>query len=265
MRKLLFIFIVIFLTGCVAVPTEKVAAVNGFYPVFVQTQNFKLTTYQKILHPGKDVNIYIEGDGHAWASRYQLSKDPSPHSATVMNLATLDPWPNVVYLARPCQYSPQDLRTVCNPKYWSTARYAPEVIQSINTAVTAIKEQAHCKRVHLIGYSGGGALAVLVAAQRRDVASIRTIAGNLDLKTMDKVHNTTPLSESVDPITVAKQVRHIPQLHFCGAKDKVVPSIVATNFIKAAELSTDKVVIVKDVSHSKKWDKYWPTLLKCVP
>ena len=36
------------------------------------------------------------------------------------------------------------------------------------------------KGIHLIGYSGGGAIAVLTASRREDVLSVRTIAANLD-------------------------------------------------------------------------------------
>lgn len=265
MRKILLSLVVIFLTGCGAAPTSKVASSNGFKPDFVQTQQFKLATYKKIKQPGKDVNIYIEGDGHAWITRTLISKDPSPRSSTVMQLAALDPSPNVVYLARPCQFSPQDLKTVCSSKYWSTARYSPAVVQAINNAINQIKQETRSKRVHLIGYSGGGALAVLVAAKRKDVASIRTVAGNLDLKTMDKLHKTTPLSESIDPMSMAKAVSHIPQIHFCGARDKVVPPVIALNFIRAAKLNQRSMVIVKNATHDRNWTKHWPELLKRVP
>lgn len=265
MHKLTFISIFFLLTGCVKSPTTTLSESTNFKQFFVQTTPFRLATYQKILQPGIDVNIYIEGDGHAWLSRSQLSSDPSPHSPTVMQLASIDLNPNVVYLARPCQYSPEDLKTICDDKYWSIARYAPEVVASINDAVTQIKQKANCKNVNLIGYSGGGALAVLVAARRNDVATIRTIAANLDLDAMDKIHNTTPLSESMNPLEVAKQIRRIPQLHFVGAKDKVVPKTIAFNFVHAAQLDDKKVIVVRDASHNKNWNKHWQELLKYVP
>lgn len=265
MQHVIVSIIVILLTGCGPVPTAKVASSNGFKAKHIQTAPFNLATYQKITRPGADVNIYIEGDGRAWIAKSMLSRDPSPQASTVMQLAALDPSPNVVYLARPCQYSPQDLKTVCKPKYWSQARYSPTVVQAINVAINKIKLQSKSKRVNLIGYSGGGTLAVLVAAKRKDIASIRTIAGNLDLRTMDKIHRTTPLAESIDPMSVAASVKHIPQLHFCGAKDKVVPPIIAMNFMHAAQLNPKQVIIVKDASHDHNWNKHWPELLKYVP
>ncbi len=265
MRYIFLAITVITLAGCVPVSTSRVAQKNGFTQAYVQTEKFRLATYKKINKPGKDINIYIEGDGRAWITRSMLSTDPSPRTSTVMQLAALDPNPNVVYLARPCQYSPGDLKTVCHAKYWSAARYSPTVVQSINDAITQIKNYAKAKKVNLIGYSGGGTLAVLVAAKRTDIASIRTIAGNLDLTTMDKIHNTTPLRESIDPLSVAMKVKDIPQIHFCGAKDKIVPPVVAKNFAKVAKLKPKSVVIIEEAGHRKNWAQNWPALLKYVP
>lgn len=261
-KTLIAFILALALTGCAAPPTDKLAVQNNFKKNYIQTSKFNLASYQKILQPGADVNIYIEGDGRAWSGRYRLSSDPSPRYGTTMRLATLDPNPNIVYLARPCQYSPEDLKTVCDSKYWSLARYSLEVVSSLDMAISNIKQQCSAKNIHLIGYSGGGALAVLIAAQRTDVASIRTVAGNLDLSTMDEIHKTTPLSESLDPIAVAQKIQHIPQLHFVGGKDHIVPEIIAKNFVKAAGLDPRTVIVIKKAAHNTQWDKSWQQLLQ---
>lgn len=267
MHYIILSLVVIILTGCAGSPTQSIAKRNGFEQKNIQTATFNLSTQQKILKPGKDVHIYIEGDGNAWISRTRLSKDPTPRQSTVMQLASIDPNPNVVYLARPCQFSPNDLQTVCSPRYWSIARYSSTVVLAINSAISQIKQTAKAKRVHLIGFSGGGTLAVLAAAKRKDkdIASIRTIAGNLDLGAMDKIHRTTPLSESMDPLLIASKIKHIPQIHFSGGKDKIVPTIVAQNFIKAGNINPKSLVIVKDASHHSNWQKHWLQLLKRIP
>lgn len=258
--------VILLMTGCSAPPTEKLAIKNNFKKIYIQTQKFNLASYQKILHLGAPINIYIEGDGNAWVGRNHLSANPSPRYGTTMRLATLDPNQNVVYLARPCQDSPNDLKTVCHSKYWSLARYSQEVVSALDSAISQIKIQYKAEHINLIGYSGGGTLAVLIAAQRQDISSIRTVAGNLDLHAMDKIHNTTPLSESLDPISVATQVSHIPQLHFVGGKDNIVPEIVAKNFIKHAKLDSSAVIIITDTNHASHWHKYWQQLLqlKCI-
>jgi hypothetical protein len=250
--------------SCVKPTTEQVALNSGFKQVFIQTSPFNLATYQKVLQTGTAVNIYIEGDGRAWVHN-RLSNDPTPRTPLVMQLASLDPNPKVVYLSRPCQNSPQDLATVCDSKYWSLARYSETVVNSMNQAISKIKIATKATKLRLIGYSGGATIAALVAARRNDVENIRTIAGNLDLIAMQEYHNTTPLDESLDPIAVAKTIAKIPQLHFVGAKDHVVPSIVAKNFCQAAGLSQKIVIILKGVSHDSGWQEQWPELLKDIP
>ncbi len=269
-NNLYILTLLMLLAGCAQPPTETVAANHGFKHVYLATGKFNLTSYQKVLRPNAPVRIYIEGDGKAWLSKTRISPDPSPRNSTVMRLAALDPNENVVYLARPCQYSPNDLAAhnangPCTEKYWSTARYAPDVVQAVHNAITQIKQQANATQIHLIGYSGGATLAVLVAAQRADIASIRTVAGNLDLLAMQNYHRTTPLSESLDPMAVATEVRHIPQLHFIGKKDRVVPAIVAANFVRAAGINPDRIIVVENADHAAHWDDHWESLLKRIP
>ena len=51
--------------------------------------------------PGQDLSIYLEGDGLAWVSRTEASRDPTPDNPIGLRLAAIDPAPNVVWIARP--------------------------------------------------------------------------------------------------------------------------------------------------------------------
>ena len=57
--------------------------------------------------------------------------------AAVLHTA-LDPAPNVFYLARPCQYVDLATEPNCSDAYWSTARFAPEVIGAFDRALDRI-------------------------------------------------------------------------------------------------------------------------------
>lgn len=249
-----------FLYGCGKPGTIKVASENGFESYYIDTDDFSLASFVRFKKVGEPLTVYIEGDGYGF-SRNGISVDPSPRSSTVMELAALDPHDNVAYLARPCQYSPGDLATVCDSKYWSYARYSEPVVNSLNQAIAKLKRRIKAREINLIGYSGGGALAILIASRRHDISSIRTVAGNLDLKAMDQHHHTPPLHESLDPLSFASSVQHIPQLHFVGADDKIVPKQVAFNFAKAAKLPNNSVIILPKVTHNKGWNKRWLQLL----
>ena len=76
------------------------------------------------------------------------------------NLAFGDDSPNVVYLARPCQYVEG---TICSSYYWTVARFSSEVVEA---EYEAIKKIVGDNPVILIGFSGGAQIAGLVAVSR---------------------------------------------------------------------------------------------------
>ena len=207
------------------------------------------------------MTVYIEGDGFAWRTRRQLSPDPTPRHPLVMSLATLDPSSNVAYLARPCQYQ-KDPDPNCRPDYWSDRRFSEEVVGSMNQALDGLKRASSSQKIHLIGYSGGGAIAVLIAARRSDVASLRTVAGNLDPDGVFKHHHVPRLKGSLDPLAEAASLSALPQRHFTGTNDKTVPPFVTENFLKASGHSACVAITpVSGATHGSGWQEEWTRLL----
>ncbi|HAX91257.1 MAG TPA: alpha/beta hydrolase, partial [Rhodospirillaceae bacterium] len=144
-------------------------------------------------------------------------------------------------------------------------RFAPEVIASVDQTITALVGKNMTPTIDLVGYSGGGAVAVLVAAQRRDVRSIRTIAGNLDHEAVNALHEVSRMAGSLNAIDVAGRVATIPQIHFSGSADDIVPSSVAQRFLERAASPCVRTETVRGASHEEGWHVVWPALLKHAP
>ncbi|RFU44556.1 alpha/beta fold hydrolase [Paraburkholderia sp. DHOC27] len=233
--------------------------------VTVDTGGFILTAYARISQPDRPLRVYIEGDGLAWLSRTMPSLDPTPREATGLALAARDPAPNVVYLARPCQFTSMAMNPRCDRAYWTGKRFAPEVIESMNRAVSHFAALTPGRSIELVGYSGGGAVAVLIAARRPDVVSIRTVAGNVDDEFVNQLHDVSPMPGSENPIDFAEQVAGIAQIHFSGAEDKVVPPAVAQRFVRATGARCARAITIAGVSHDGDWSRRWPALLDVVP
>ena len=231
----------------------------------VDTGPFVLTTFSRISHPGEPLRVYIEGDGVAWLSRTEPSLDPTPRKAMGLALAAKDPAPNLVYLARPCQFTPMAANPRCAIPYWTGKRFSPEVIDSMNAAVSRFAALTPGQPVELVGYSGGGAVAVLIAARRTDVVSIRTVAGDLDDEFVNRLHDVSPMPESENAIDFARRVASIAQMHFRGAQDDVVPPSVAQRFVNATGTRCAQTAIVPGLTHDSDWSQHWPALLKVVP
>ncbi|MBN2332245.1 MAG: alpha/beta hydrolase [Deltaproteobacteria bacterium] len=252
------------LSPCPSATADKLAEHAGLQKQFIQSGNFELLTYSRTTAPGAALTIYIEGDGSAWRTRRCLSSDPTPKNPVALKLALLDPAENVVYLARPCQYVIKAGKgNNCSTGYWSTKIFSPPVIEAINQACSIMKKQAGAREIHLVGYSGGGAVAVLTAARRDDILSIRTIAGNLDHQEVCRQHHISPLIGSLNAIDAAEVIKNIPQIHFSGSRDRIIPPAIVKRFIaRQTEPRCSKIVLVRNVDHHKGWQEQWPTLLR---
>jgi len=255
--------------GCVSDPiihADTLASASGLQRRQIETKPFLLTTYSKVTDKTQPIDVYIEGDGLAWISPSEPSWNPTPRKALGLSLAALDSAANVIYIARPCQYTPLDRDSNCNVTYWTDRRFSEEVIASVNLAINQLTVHVPKPRLNLIGYSGGGAVAVLIAARRDDIASIRTVAGNLDHAKVNRQHDVTPMTGSLNAIDVARKVATIPQIHFSGADDDVISPIIAESFRSASvTASCIKLRTIESVTHERGWVERWPELLRMAP
>ncbi len=240
----------------------RIGAVAGMHMYVIAAGIFNLTTWARVQKPGAPVDIYIEGDGLAWINKYTKSLNPTPPDPMALRLAAEDPAPNVIYMARPCQYTGWNGTGSCPDVYWTSGVAAPEVIAAYQQALDGIKAHYHVTGFNLIGYSGGAAIAVLVAARRSDVLSIRTVAGNTDYAVFTAIHDVSPLKDSIDPASAAEKVARIPQRHFIGGEDTVVPAAIFDGWKKSSgAYACVHETVVKGNSHEKGWVKAWRSLL----
>ena len=252
------------LSACASPETRYQAAFTiaqrgGLHPFKIDTGLFGLAGFYK-KGTGSEAVLYIEGDGFAWIDRYTISGNPTPKNPLALKLAALDTAANVFYLARPCQYVALTSEPNCSDSYWSTARFAPEVIDAFDRALDRIRAVTGMRAFHLVGFSGGGAVAALLAARRDDITSLRTIAGNLDPVALNAAKKVSPLTGSLNPMQIAEKINRIPQIHYSGAEDQVVPGWVAGNFARAGDNpGCIRPYSVSGAGHMNGWEKFWKT------
>jgi alpha/beta superfamily hydrolase len=141
-------------------------------------------------------------------------------------------------------------------------RFAPEVIDAMDSAVSSLKEAAQAPSVSLAGYSGGAAVAVLIAARRDDVASLRTICGNLDCAEVSRYNKVSLLAGSLDPIDAAEKVAMIPRRHFIASADKIIPFSATEKFAdKTGDITHKSISIIEGTTHYSGWGEKWRRLL----
>jgi pimeloyl-ACP methyl ester carboxylesterase len=239
MLKILFA-ICFFITACSAVTPP-----DNFVYEEIQTSTFKIAVWHKITNPQAPLKVYIEGDGAAFRANGKISANPTPHGTLVRQLAFGDDHENVVYLARPCQFV-QD--SMCAQKYWSTARFAPEIIAAEYEALQKIGGNYP---LTLVGFSGGAQIAGLLAVKYSDlnVKKLITIAGNLDHTAWTTYHHLPPLTFSEDLKNYRQQYLSFQQVHYIGKKDDNVLPFITENFVG----DKNRLIYIENASHNAGW------------
>lgn len=128
--------------------------------------------------------------------------------------------------------------------------------------ISTIKDNLGATELSLVGYSGGAAIAVMIAAQRDDVAELVTVAGNLDHQAWTSYHRLAPLSGSLNAADYAQRVAHIPQRHFIGERDSVSPPSFVMHWPEAfTGPQQDNIHIIADFDHGCCWERNWPVIV----
>ncbi len=221
---------------------------NNLKENILQSTEFNIFSLQSDFQNCKNrtLNIYIEGDGLSWVSKTQVSSNPTPINQTLLNLLTLDDSSCKVYLARPCQYINS---SKCKEEYWTNKRFSKEIINSFDEVLNILKSKYKNKDFNLVGYSGGGAVATLLASQRNDIKNLITIAGNLDIEKWVSIHKISKLDGSLNPADFTANLENIKQYHIVGNSDKIVPKEIFLSYFSKFKNKKNIDYIYTDSTH----------------
>jgi alpha/beta hydrolase fold len=205
-----------------------------------------------------EITVYIEGDGARWRAADLPPADPTPENPLALRLAIADPGPAVAYIGRPCQYLDEEALADCDPNLWVGGRFSEAAVAMVDRAVDALVARTGARRLTLIGHSGGGAMAALVAARRRDVACFASIASPLDTTAWTQSIGVSPLRTSLNPADQAARLASIPQVHFTGAEDETVPPNSIARYLKSVPAARE--VRIAGFDHDRYWVRDWVQL-----
>lgn len=240
-------------SGCATpVSIAELASTSKLTPLIVGNGLFKIQSLQPKGERIVRLRVYIEGDGRAWITSSQPSVDPTPLGSMLINLAIADPRP-AAYLARPCQFV---LGASCQPQVWTDRRFSREVIDSMSAALDALKRRFAVEQFELVGYSGGAAVALILAGERDDVFQVQSIAGNLDPVAWVRDKRLSPLSGSLDPLAYRAKLRTIPQRHFVASADQVIAPSLARGYASKLQAQCLQIVEVQG-THSAGFSDEW--------
>jgi pimeloyl-ACP methyl ester carboxylesterase len=249
------------LGGCAtpAQVVDRTAVKQGFTRTLVRGTGFDHIVYtNKAASLDQPLHVYIEGDGSPYVDARTIARDPTPRSPVMLTLMALDPAPSL-YVGRPCYFGLQTAAE-CSPAYWTVARFSADVLDSM-AAVINRAAGADSAGIVLLGHSGGGALAVLLAQRLANVNAVVTVAGNLDTAAWTALHGYSPLASSLNPSD--RPLTGVPfVLHLAGAEDEVVPPSLIE---MAARTIGGEIRVVAGTRHTCCWEAVWPSVLGRLP
>jgi pimeloyl-ACP methyl ester carboxylesterase len=258
MHRTALLLLALFLAGCTSNATriEELAGALGMTRSVVVTGGFRSPIFMRGA-PGPQhatLAIFIEGDGVPWEGGRRPSLDPATRDPIALKLLAQTPV-SAAYVARPCYHDMSGER--CTPERWTMQRYSDEIVSSMTDVVRTTALQAKARNVVLVGYSGGGVLAVLIAERLDNVSAVITVGANLDTDAWTRHHDYLPLSGSLNPAASAAQHRW-PETHLYGARDQNVPPATAETYFKRYPGAQRRIVDAND--HVCCWVEQWPQL-----
>jgi hypothetical protein len=257
---LLLVSLVIGLIGC-ATPAARIDALareHGAEREVLRGAQFDVVVYTRgLTATAPALTIYFEGDGLPFARKDLVSPDPTPRRPLALELMLADPGA-AAYVARPC-YQAAGPSAQCSPRLWTSARYSESVVAAMRAVVEQLIERVPETDVTLVGYSGGGVLAMFVAEREARVSTVVTVAANLDVAAWATQHGYSQLVGSLDPATVPRWRPTLRQIHYSGGADTNVPARIARAFV--ARVPGAELHEIAGFDHRCCWVERWPLIV----
>lgn len=228
MKKTLMVCtaLMLFTAACQTVPQTP----PNFNQKTVETEHFSFLVFEKDITPGKPIRFYIEDDGK-----------PNPSKPMALMLAQKDPYQNVIYLSRPCQYV--ESKVCANPDVYGASRYNIEVVKEMQEMAAYLARKYKAPSVEFVGFGGGAPMALLLSTRVPNVTRVITVAGVLDTAAYTNHNNLPTLKDSLNPAEERNILGQMPQVHYVGGQDNVTTKRMAERFV--ARLSNPRSAVVK--------------------
>ncbi|TXS96718.1 alpha/beta hydrolase [Parahaliea maris] len=250
-------------TGCTAGYRQRADALAeavGASASWVSSGKHRHRVYEKA-GTGPVLRVYLGGDGRAFLQRQVVAPDPTPAEHLTLKLMLADPGP-AVFVARPCYYGTAT-EPGCEPRLWTSERYSDEVVASLAQVIHRLAAEHAGMPLQLVGYSGGGVIAVRLAQHLPEAVAVITLAAPLDTGAWTAHHGYTPLAPGQNPAGMASWPGTIRQLHLSGASDDNVPPELQAGYRRRMQSLDPSAVFrtLPDYDHHCCWLRNWPEIL----
>lgn len=250
-----------FVWSCSSIPSvqqriqlfNNLTGTSSFKPVTLKAGPYSLWGAEKLVKGANTLHVYVEGDGVTWIDGRHIADDPTPLNPIGLKLAMADKaaGASILYLARPCQYV---MSPCCSKVDWTSGRFSKVIRQAYLTALKDYQQTHNIHRIVLHGYSGGGAMALLVAPHIKGLEKVITFAALFDTEAWVKQFNYLPLEHSLNPAN-EEGLQHIAQHHYVSENDEVIPISNVYGYLwRMASSNLIRVEVLSQPTHETGWE-----------
>ncbi len=228
----IFLLLLMFLGGC-SIKTNKLESQVtdfGLTKSIIKTKYFNHVLFRNDKVVNNLLYVYFGGDGKPWTNGREKASDPTGQNHLALTLMTKQNHP-AIFITRPCYFG-MLVQAQCRPDLWTNGRYSEQVLTSMAEVLTLTLAKLPRTKLVLVGYSGGGVIATLLANRIANVVALVTIAANLDIDLWTRVRGFQPLYDSSNPIEIVELNKDITGIHLIGKQDRVVPNEVTLAFVQ---------------------------------
>lgn len=257
MRRLLALLTCLIAFGCSSnsARIDALARSASLEHDILEFEGLRTSIYMSsAIEPNEPLLVFLEGDGRPWRAGVEPNLDPTTANPLALELLTHTPRP-AAYVSRPCYQGVRSAR--CSPALWTSERYSEDIVDVMTHTIRELVRRSNASETIILGHSGGGTLAVLIAERLERVAAVVTIAANLDIDAWTAHHQYLPLTGSLNP---ARSTHAHPwrEIHIAGARDQVVPPETAAAYFERYP-NAERWVLDRH-SHVCCWLEAWPAL-----
>jgi pimeloyl-ACP methyl ester carboxylesterase len=173
-----------------------------------------------------------------------------------LDLAIADPGAPVFYLSRPCQFMAWQAEA-CPTRLWAEGRFGGDVIAAMDGAVVAAERRVHATGLVLVGFSGGAAVAALLALRHPETELLVTVAGVVDHAAWTRLHRVAPLEKSLNPADQVEKLARIRQMHLVGTVDRNVPPVLIEGLVARYGDGSAAMIMTTPNGHDCCWSEGW--------
>ena len=145
----------------------------------------------------------------------------------------------------------------CPPRLWTSGRFGADVIDAMDAAIVDAQRRTGSQALVLVGYSGGAAVAALLALRHPETALLVTVAGVVDHAAWTRQQGVAPLADSLNPADRLDALARIPQVHLVGSADAIVPPALAAALVARYPKDSAASIETTPNHHDCCWQEGW--------